>query len=278
MSDTTFWFATFDVEGVAGDVTDFDPSQGSEDLVRENIREYVRTNEVVTESATGRWYFGAIDDRGDTIYGKFGKEFTEESSAYDESVGDFVDDVDANVDAQYSMFVLNFPNRLLIYNTRNRVGQNQFRQNFARGYNESFSGSMGVDPLKNRADVNQVVADFNVHNAEFELEPSNPGADEEWEALDDHIQDMLADKLGIEVEALEGSGLNFDDELLAEMFEMAKSEYGEFRIHYDEDGFIKKITSGGGEQIAKRRPEPEGLGGLREMSQELISFASTFLD
>ena len=277
MADTTFWFAKFQVEGVTRNVTDFDPSRDRQDLLEENIREYIRTNEAVTESVTGRWYFGAIDDRGDTIYGKFGKEFTEESSEYDESIGDFVEDADANVDAQYSMFILNFPNQILIYNTRNRVGHKQFRQNFANGYNEQFGGSMKIDPLKNRADIDRVVSEYEVLDAEFELEPSNPGAEEEWEALDDHIQEMLAKKLDIEVDALEGSGLNFNDELLAEIYEMSKSDYGEFKIYYDEDGFVKKITSGEGEPIAKRRPEPEGLGGLREISRELISFASTFV-
>lgn len=278
MPDTTFWFAEFGIDGVTRDVTDFDPNQDQEDLMREHIREYIKSSDVVTESATGRWYFGAIDDRGDTIYGKFGKEFTDESSAYDESIGDFVEDADANVDAQYSMFILNFPNQVLIYNTRNRVGHKQFRQNFATGYNEQFGGSMEVKPLKNRADVETVVSDYEVLNAEFELEPSNPGADEEWEALDEHIQEMLAKKLDVEAESLEGSGLSFDNELLAEIYEMSKSEYGEFKIYYDENGFVKKITSGAGEPIAKRRPEPEGLGGLRDMSQQLISFASTFMN
>ena len=140
-----------------------------------------------------------------------------------------------------------------------------------------YGGNMDIKPLKNRADVETVVSDFEVVNAEFELEPSNPGADEEWEALDDHIQEMLAKKLDIETEALEGSGLNFNDELLAEIYEMSRSEYGEFKIYYNEEGFVKKITSGEGEPIAKQRPEPDTLGGLREMSQGLISFATTFL-
>ena len=234
MPDTTFWFAEFTVEDVTLDITNFDTSQDREELVRENIREYIRTNEAVTESATGRWYFGAIDDQKSTIYGKFGKEFTEESAAYDESVGDFIEEADANIDAQYSMFILDFSTNILIYNTRNRVGHKQFRQNFASGYNEMYGGNMDIKPLKNRADVETVVSDFEVVNAEFELEPSNPGADEEWEALDDHIQEMLAKKLDIETEALEGSGLNFNDELLAEIYEMSRSEYGEFKIYYND--------------------------------------------
>jgi hypothetical protein len=129
MPDTTFWFATFEIEGVTPSLSDIDRSQDRQEVLQKNIGEYIRMNEAVTESATGRWYFGAIDDQGDTIYGKFGKEFTKESSEYDETIGDFVEEADANVDAEYSMFILNFPNQILIYNTRNRVGHKQFRQN-----------------------------------------------------------------------------------------------------------------------------------------------------
>jgi len=43
---------------------------------------------------------------------------------------------------------------------------------------------------------------------------------------------MVADILDVEVEAIEGSSLNFDDELLAEIAEMAQSPYGEFEVYY----------------------------------------------
>lgn len=278
MPKTNFWFTTFEIEGVTRDITDFDPSQSREDIVRESIREYVRTNEAVTESSTGKWYFGAIDDRGDTILGKFGKEYTDETSQYDEERGDFVDDVGASIDAQYSMFILHFPQNLLVYNTRNRVGYKQFPRNFAKGYNETHGGQMNVEPLRNTADIDTVISEHRVFDAEFELEPSNPGSEPEWEAIDNSIHEMVADSLDIEVEALEGSGLNFDEELLSQILEMSKTEYGEFEVYYDEDGYVKKITSGEGEPIVQREPEPEGLGGLSELSTQLINYASTFID
>ncbi|WP_335999358.1 hypothetical protein [Halorientalis halophila] len=277
MAETTFWFTRFQIDGITTDVTDFDPSASRDDLVRDTILEYVRSNEAVTESATGKWYFGAIDDRGDMLYGKFGKEYTDESAAYDESRGDFIDEAGEGIDASYSMFALNFPKRLLIYNTRNRVGYQQFRRNFADGYNERNSGTMTTEFMKNTADLETVISERRVRNANFELEPSNPSSEPEWESLDEHIQEMLAEKLGVDVEAMEGSGLNFDDEFLAEVTSMSQSEYGEFEVYYDEDGYVKKITSGEGEPIIRRREEPEGIGGLREISRDLVDFASTFL-
>lgn len=278
MPETTFWFTTFEVEGVSGDVTNFDPSQSRQDLLEDSIREYVRMDEAVTESATGVWYFGAIDDRGDTIYGQFGKVFTEEKSSYDESTGVFIDDAGTTPNASYSMFILHFPLNLLIFNTKNRVGHQQFRQNFASGFNENFSGEMEANYIENRDDFETVKARHRVYRGEFRLEPSNPGADPGWKSLDDHIHEMLADHLDIEVEALEGSSLNFDDELLAEIVEMSQSPYGEFEVYYDDQGYVKKITSGDGEPIIQRDEEPDGLGGLRARSTRFIDYASTFLN
>ena len=278
MAKTNFWFATFKIENVTRDLTDLDRTKSREDIIRESLQEYVRTNEAVTESSTGKWYFGAIDDRGDTILGQFGKEYTDETSQYDEERGRFVDEAGASIDAQYSMFILHFPTQLIIYNTRNRVGYKQFLRNFTKGYNEKHGGQMRTEPLRNTADVDTVISEHRVFDAEFELEPSNPSSEPEWEALDDSIHEMVADRLGIEVEAIEGSDLNFDEELLSQILEMSKTEYGEFEIYYDEDGYVKKITSGEGEPIVQRETEPEGLGGLAELSSQLINYASTFID
>jgi len=187
MGQTTFWFTQFSVDQVAGDVTDFDPSQSEQEAIQETIREYVRENEAVTESATGEWYFGAIDDQGDTIYGQFGKMYSEETGMYDESRGVFVDDAGTTPDASYSMFVLYFHKNLLIYNTKNRVGHQQFRQNFAAGYNEKNSGEMSIEYIQNEDDFETVITERDVIRGEFELEPSNPGADPGYESLDNHI-------------------------------------------------------------------------------------------
>lgn len=277
MGKTNFWFATFDIENLSRDITDFDPSMSRDELVQQTLREYISTNESVTKSATGKWYFGAIDDRGDTILGKFGKEFTDETAGYDEIAGDFVDKAGERTDAQYSMFIIHFPDQILIYNTRNRVGYRQFPRNFAKGYNESHSGQLSIELLENKADIDAVVDKYRVFDAEFDLEPSNPSSGPEWESLDNSIHEMLADRLGVEVEAVEGSGINFDEEFLRQVFEMSKTEYGEFEILYDEDGYIKKISSGEGEPIIQRTDEPDNLAELGQISAQLINFARSFL-
>lgn len=278
MGDTTFWFTTFEIEGVEADITNFDPSQSREDVLREQINEYVRTDDAVAESSTGKWYFGSIDERGDFLYGQFGKVYTDKRDDYDEEAGVFVEDAGTNVDASYCMFIIYFPLNLLIYNTKNRVGYQQFRQNFASGYNQRHGGDMTIEFIQNDDDFEEVIERHRVLNAEFDLTPSNPGSEPEWESLDNHIHEMVASHLGIEAEAIEGSSLDFDDELLAEIAAMSQSPYGEFEVFYDDEGYVKKIASGDGEPIIQQDEEPDGLGGLRAMADDLVGYASTFLD
>lgn len=241
--------------------------------------DYIQSDSPVVETDSGDWYFGSYDDNDSYVLGKFGKVYTDEPVTYDEDVGDFVEKLQPNVDADYSMFLLHFEKNLLIFNTTYRVRHRNFIKHFEMGFKENTKGSLeiSIDYLYNNDDVDAVIENFPVLNADFQLQPSNPHSEDAWEELDDHIQKMLARELDIDIDSLEGESLNFDDEILNQMFQMSKSDYGNYEIVYNDDGQIKVINSEEEDPVQTRRDEPQSLGGLKSAASELIRFADSFL-
>jgi len=275
---TSFYFATYEVKGSIGLLGDRTKSR--EEHVREALSNYIQSDSAVVETDTGDWYFGSYKDYPSYTIGKFGKVYTDEPVTYDEDVGDFVEKLQPNVDADYSMFLLHFDKNLLIFNTTYRVRHKNFIKHFELGFKENTKGSLEIeiDYMYNEDDIDTVVQDFPVINAEFQLQPSNPHSEDAWEELDDHIQNMLASELDIDIDTLEGQSLNFEDDALDQMFQMSKSDYGQYEIVYNDEGQIKVINSEESDPVQTRRDEPETLESLKSAASELIQFADSFLE
>ncbi|WP_280535808.1 hypothetical protein [Halopenitus sp. POP-27] len=276
MSDTTFHFAEWDITGVLTDITDLDRTASHEDLIREAIIDYIDTTEPVTETDDSRWHFGDYEEEVDRVYGKFGKVYTDDPVTYDADEGDFVESDEPNIDADYSVFMLHFDLNLLVYNTKNRVGHQQFRKRFAEGFAGSTDNSAQFNSryVYNTQSIEYILDETTVREANFELEPSNPENEDEWEDLDESIQQMLADKFNIDAESAQG--LNFDEEFIAQALAMSQTDYGEYRLKYDEDGTVRIRTSDG-EPVRSRQERPESIGGIRAMSAELINYVRPHL-
>lgn len=274
---TTFYYTTFKITGSVS--LGVDRTATRDEIIRESLLEYIKSDEAVIETDNGDWYFGSYKDYEDYVIGKFGKVYSDEPVTYDKELGDFVEGLQPNIDADYSMFILHFEKDLLIFNTTYRVRHKNFVKYFTKGYNINSKGSLEIeiDYLYNREDIDTIVEKFPVINAEFELEPSNPHSEDAWEELDDHIQNMLARKLDIDVDSLEGNSLNFDDEALNQMLQMSKTEYGKSELVYNDNGQIKVASSDEEEPVQTKMEEPEGIGGLRDSASDLIEFASSFI-
>lgn len=279
MSKTTFYFTTFEVTGTLTTVLDFDPTRSPEERERELLENYIQTTDPVAEDQSGTWYFGAPDIQERYALGKFGKVYTEEPTTYDEELGDFIDDAAKSKDADYSMFIIDFEDNILIYNTKNRIGYQQFRKHFAKGFSETYGADLSIETkfIRNRDDIETVVEEKPVYEASFELEPSNPSNHPDWRDLDESIQEMLAKQLEILAKADEEKSLNMDEDLLKQAVKMAQTKYGiDYRIVYDDDGQVKTITKER-DPIQTREEEPDTIGGLREMTRDLISYANSYV-
>jgi hypothetical protein len=276
MVDTTFYFAEYTVEGTLP--MDYDINMDRNERINESLRKYVNSSGPVVDDKSGTWYFGRVDDEYEYLIGKFGRVYSDEPTTYDEERGDFIDDTEPNQEADYSMFILHLERQLLIYHTKYRVGHKQFRKYFSEGYRNRMGGNIHLDInyIHNEQDVDAIVEEYPVLNAEFELEPSNPSSHPAWDDLDEEIKKMLARKLGIYAESKEGTDLNFDEELLREIYEMSKSEYGEYEIIYNDQGQIKTVTSASDEPVQKGEERPDSLERLKSRTSDLIAYATSF--
>lgn len=276
--DTNFYFLSYDISGTLTTLTDYDASTSRQEREREVLEEYIKTEDAIIEGESGVWYFGEIQPDQSYSLGQFGKVYTEEPTTFDPDEGKFIDDAAPNTEADYSMFVLDFSNNLIIFNTKNRIGHQQFRKYFSKGFNNHANGDISIeaDFIRNRDEIEQVVSEKPVYEVSLELEPSNPSSEPEWEDLDESIQDMLAKKLEVLAESREDKPLNMDEDLLEQAVEMAQTRYGiDYRIVYDDGGQVKSITKDRN-PVQKEEEKPDTLGGLRGMTTSLIAFAMSY--
>lgn len=277
MVDTTFYFAEWEVEGSFG--FNRDRTKSRDELIKEALTDYAHTDEPVAVTDDGRWYIGGPKEFPNFIVGKFGKEYTDEAERYDEDEGDFVEKDEPNTEADYAFYILHFEYNMLIYNTRNRVGHQQFIKYFSRGFADTSEGSLklGTKFIRNNDNIDEVLDEYPVLAADIELEPSNPHSDPEWEELDNHIQNMLASKLQIDIDSIEGESLRVDEELLEQILTMSTTQYGEFAITYVQDGNTKLITSDEDDPISQTDERPSSVESMRQKADELIEYAKAFV-
>lgn len=279
MSDTTFYYTKYKLNGTLTTLFDYDSSKSREERKQEMLTKYIQKDDPIVEEQSGTWYFGDVDVDTEQTYalGKFGKVYTEEPTIYDEEQGDFIDDETSNKDADYAMFILDFSNDLLIYNTKNRIGHKQFRERFSEGFKNEHNGSIDLNivDLYNNDGIETVINEKTILKAGFELEPSNPSSDIEREDLDENIQEMLAAKLEFVAES--ENGLNMNEELLEQVVETSKTSCGiDYNIFY-EDGENIKFINKNQNTVQKIEEKPKNLDRLDANARRLIEYGTSYL-
>lgn len=281
MSGTKFYFASFSISGTLPISGPSDPSQSVEERKRQSIEQYLNHNGSVSETQMSSWYFGGIEPYHGLIYGKFGKTYSDEPTRYDEELGDFVERNEATTDADYSMFILDFEHRLIIFSSTHRVRHRNFVSNFEQGFSNIISNNVSIDIslIHNKENLNYVLENYPIHELEAELIPTNPGPDPAFKELDDSMQEMLVEKLGISAENFDGNGINIHEDFLDQVTSMSRSEYGEsWRIVYGDDDVLKVLSSDSEPATTQIKNEVDSLGGLRNYTNQLISEARSFID
>jgi hypothetical protein len=279
MSDTTFYFTRYEIEGALTTLLDYDSSKTRKERERDILEEYIRKDGPIVEGQFGKWYFGRISIEQNYALGKFGKVYSEEPTTYDETEGDFIEEATPNKDADYSMFILDFSNNLLIYNTKNRIGHQQFREYFIDGF-KGINGreiNLKLEYIRNRDSIEKVMDEKTILKADFKLKPSNPSSDPEWENLDGSLQEMLAEKLELIAESKNGESLNMDEDLLKQGIEMAQTKCGiEYTIVYGDNGVVKTISKKQN-PVQTTQERPKNLDGLRAYVSDLLNYGESYL-
>jgi len=281
MDGDKFYFATFEIGGTLPFGEEYDPTDTLADQKESVFMQYLNNEGPVVESSTGDWYFGRIDPHQGLIYGKFGKVYSDEPTLYDEELGDFVEVEEEVPDADYSMFVVDFSNRIIAFSSTYRVRNSNFVTNFKKGFHNVIGKEteFEITLLENKQDLETVLEEYPVYKIEAEVVPTNPGPDPAFEELDNSLQEMLVEKFGITAEQYNGSGINVHEDFIQQVTSMSMSEYGEsWRVEYGDDDVLKVVSSESEPATTRISEELEDLGRLRDYGSQLLDTANSYLD
>lgn len=237
---------------------------------------YMDTNRPVHETSEAKWYFGELREEETFIVGEFGKVFKDETERYEN--GKFIEQPEDKKRAMASKFIIYPEKNLLIFNQRKRARHKQFRRAFEAGYNKHMrlEDGLHISLITDTRNIRRVLDDaVRIFEAEFELVPTNPTSNPVMEELDNHIQNMAANKLNLEAESEES--LNLEEPLLKAAQEMSEKGYGKYELGYEtEDGEREKI---GTEEspATKKKKRPENIRDLLDMAEGLIERGREFM-
>jgi len=281
MDGDKFYFATFEIGGMLPFEDQYDPSQPLEERKRDIIDKYLNNSGPVNEESGGKWYFGRIEEHEGLIYGKFGKVYADEPTRYDDELEDFVELDEKVPDADYSMFIMDFENRVIAFSSTYRVRNSNFISNFKKGFHNVISDEteFTIQLLENTDDLETVLSEYPVYKIEAEVRPTNPGPDPAFEELDASLQNMLVEKFGITAERFEESGINVEEDFIKQVTSMSMSEYGEsWSIQYGDDGVLKVVSSESEPATTRIDEELDRLGALRNYADQIMDTANAYLN
>lgn len=275
MPYTKFYFAKFEISGTLPIEDQYDPAESTDVRKRRWLKQYLGMDRAVVSGQDSQWHFGRLDDYQGYLFGSFGKTYTDEQRDYDEEIGDFVLVNEEATDADYSLFIVDFEERVIAFSSTYRVRQNNFVTNFEAGWENVIGAdsSIELELVENNTSLEQVLEEYPVYRIDAEVRPTNPGPDPAFKDLDQEIQDMLVEKFGITAERFNESGINVENEFVEQVTSMAMSEYGEsWEVQYGDDDVLRVISSSDSTPATTRlRGEFERVGELRDYTQDLFS-------
>lgn len=275
MPYTKFYFAKFEITGTLPIEDQYDPAESMDVRKRRCLKKYLGMDSSVVSGQDSNWHFGRLDDYQDYLFGSFGKTYTDEQRDYDKEIGDFVLVNEEATDADYSLFIIDFENRVISFSSTYRVRQNNFVTNFEAGWKNVIGtdSSIELELVENNTSLEQVLEEYPVYRIDAEVRPTNPSPDPAFADLDQEIQDMLVEKFGISAERFNESGINVENEFVEQVTSMAMSEYGEsWEVQYGDDDVLRVISSSDSTPATTRlKGEFERVGELRDHTQDLFS-------
>jgi len=275
---TTFYFGRihFDQVPLSMEIDQNTPEFDEGNIQR--MRDYIDTNDHVFVEEDGRWRFGRYREiEGENfLIGKFGKEFVDKNTRYDDNVEDFVDMEEDDADVSY--FALFIDTGIIAFSRKLRIGPQQFTEAFSTGYNQyhDVGARMSIEILENNLNLEDVfrISDT-VNNVDFELIPTNPEANDEMEKMDQRFKEAEADSF--EIEADSDSGLNVSSRVIKAGREFVKNDYGEAVVRYYYRGRSEQFSTKTESASMETNEDPDDLNEMQSVVSQLKDQATGVL-
>jgi len=182
-----------------------------------------------------------------------GKIFDEKKKTLVEA--DLKADEDQPIVSDYSNFVIDPSNEIILFEERNEISVNQFKENFEKSFRMVFDfRNIELELLERTKDVREVydlIGNYErVSNAKFEVEPSNPETAKEFQPLDDELQESNTDKANLEFDGKD-EGLKVRGTILGQAIALSENNYGIFKLLLERDDGQRDIYESK-EKILKR--------------------------
>jgi hypothetical protein len=271
MAKDSFYFGDINFDKEQAKIGEFQDSwsKPTNDDLRGQLVEYVKSKQPVYEEDDAEWRFGKPIFRDDYIIGKFGKIFPDEPTQYDDVLGDFV--TSKQEDADVSFFILFLDKMAIAFNRKLRIGPEQFATAFSTGFNrynfESDSKFIDVEIKEWSEDIDEVLQSADkVYSLDFDLETTNPGPTDEMETMDDRFKEAEADEFGVDMQS--DNGLFTGAKVVRAAVDFVKENYGDGVIKFERDGRSEQYSTKS-KTATKNLDEPEELSDMKKHVEEL---------
>lgn len=191
-----------------------------------------------------RRYFGVTEERDGTLFGQFGKEYDYERNVYEN--GEFVGTGEEETDAAYSWFVFDPETRIIVFNQRNRIGYDQFRNAFVSGYNKraqeiaDVRNAVNMNWLTPADELERIINNTRIISARFNTRPRDMDEEDDgrYAVFNQMLNESDSDRGTLEIKESSNEGLDVSEETIARLVELVEQENNGFnaRLVYIESG------------------------------------------
>jgi hypothetical protein len=255
---------------------------GGQTKAKQSIYNYIDTDYTVFDGDGYEWKFGAKDPMTasglsgqDYIAAQFGKIFEDERTEY--SAGEFTSATTTEEDSDVSWFVYHPETNLIIFNQRNRIGYDQFREAFTAGYNSwveseaGMSNSLTMEWVTATDELSRIINNMRVTKAKFEIRTNDSNVSGRYGHIEDAMTDSNSGRMHITYTEASDRGIDCSEEAFESLVDLVlTNDSFDVKIEYiDEDGdeetFNTKTSP-----ASKSVPRPNHLAQVTSVVDSLV--------
>ncbi|MFC5365797.1 hypothetical protein [Salinirubrum litoreum] len=295
MSEVEFYIARIEFDQQLTLFAGYNSENTEQDLFYEemmaftdrNTRVYPPEDDDEEEEPENEWFFG--DVRGNNIInksnssnrcivGKFGKSYRNDPEIYDREEADFVESEESTKESDYSMFIIDPVEEIIIFNQVYRVRNKNFKDNFERAY-EAFrsedDGSITLKFIDNNKSLTEILSEYTVTESELTVHPYADDAEDRVE-IENLMNELGAREFTITPKS--DLGLNTDSEFLRDSAELVEETGSDYEIVYKTESDLKAVKKSGKDNAILRDDRPNSVGWYVSHGSELIEYALSIDD
>ena len=227
------------------------------------------------------WHLGGLksevieDSNTEVLFGKIGKEiFANYKTIYDDDTRDFITTAADETYASYGIFVVDIENYIIAVEAKFTLTLSKVLKKLKEFLPPEVGAYTTFEIMADKFEIYNRVRGWDKFTyAKFQLTPTNPDNDPEFEQLDKLIQNTGGDKAVLVFEKESGVGtLNTDNSSLAmQGIAMSSAGYGNFELMGEKDGHTDKIKTKDRARL-KRTFETDGT----DIEKKIIDFNRDF--